>query len=182
MPNFIFKEASLDRYEKNDLALKVNFKKLEIYDKEKIWAGEKIHFVQMGQNKDPKTKTKQKRIVESKGYAGLIKINEKKDKYFLGEKVFFEDVKEKLLISGKAFFWDKKTGLLYAPTDDIISIKKADELNIKGSGFVANTNSKEFEFSNSIEGEIKTEKPEEEAKKPQDANKKNEEGKGTKNE
>ncbi len=175
MPNFVFKDASLDRYEDDKVSLKIKFEELEVYDQDKIWVGKKIHFTQINKNAKSDKNNKSKKMIESKGYAGLIKIDEEKEQYFLGEKVFFEDVKEKLLISGKAFFWDKNAGLLYAPSKDIISIKKADELYIKGSGFIANTISREFEFSNSIEGTISTEKNEpEQAEKNDSEGEKNE--------
>ncbi len=156
MPNFVFKSAYLDRYEKGKLDLRINFKNLEIYDAEKIWAGETVHFSQFDKEANKKKFKNNLAPVESKGYAGLIKIDDKNNKYFFGDKVFFENVKENLLISGEAFFWNKKDHILYAPENEVVTVKKSDEFSIKGSGFIANTMSREFEFLNSIEGKIKT--------------------------
>ncbi len=157
MPNFIFKKASLDRYEDDKISLKVNFDNLEIYDSDKIWAGESVHFIKMEDNDSDK---KQGKNIESKGFAGIIKIDEAQNKYFLGKDVFFQDKKEDLLIQGNAFFWDKDKNILYSPKNDIVRVKKGAEFNVKGVGFIANTLSREFEFSNSIEGHIQTEKEE----------------------
>ncbi len=156
-PNFVFKNSNLDRYEENLPLLKINFERLEIYDTDKIWAGEKIYFVKTssatGKNNLPQESNQ---IIESKGFAGLIKIDEKNEKYFLGNDVFFEDVKENLLISGKAFFWDKTANILFAPKDGIVTVKRGDEFNIKGLGFIANTLSREFEFTGEVLGNIHT--------------------------
>ena len=83
-----------------------------------------------------------------------LKIDEKNNKYFLGKKVFFEDLKENLAISGDAFFWDKTENILYGAEKGIVSFKKGDEFYIEGTGFIANTLSKEFEFVQSVKGNI----------------------------
>jgi len=76
--------------------------------------------------------------------------------------IFFEDLKEGLMISGDAFFWNKNENLLYGVEDGSVKVKRGDELYISGSGFIANTLSKEFEFLNSIEGKIQTKNEENE--------------------
>ncbi|UTC66495.1 MULTISPECIES: hypothetical protein [unclassified Treponema] len=151
-PNFVFKNANLDQYEENSLNLRINFAKLEIYDTDKTWAGKNLRFFKI----DKKSLEKDNPEAELKGRAGLIKIDEKNNNYFLGQKVFFEDLKEGLMISGEAFFWDKKENILYGVETGSVTVKQGDELYISGEGFIANTLSKEFEFLHSIEGKIKT--------------------------
>ena len=107
---------------------------------------------------------------ELKGRAGIIKIDEKNNQYFLGQKVLFEDLKEGLMISGDAFFWNKNENLLYGVEGDSVTVKRGDELYISGSGFIANTLSKEFEFLNSIEGKIQTKTEENENEKNSNQN------------
>ncbi len=168
-PNFIFENSTLDRYEGNKLSLRVNFTTLEIYDTEKIWTGEKIYFLQVDKNADKTDNLKNGIPAESKGFAGLIKIDDKNEKYFLGNGVFFEDVKQNINISGEAFFWDKQNNILYATKGDTVSVKKGKEFFIQGKGFIANTRSREFEFTESIKGTIKNE----EEKKTDDENEEN---------
>lgn len=149
-PNFVFKNANLDKYEDSSLSLRVNFTELEIYDPDKIWTGKNLRFFKID-----KTKIQDDKIgAELKGRAGIIEIDEKNNKYFLGKKVFFEDIKEGLTISGDAFFWDKTGNILYGTETGIVSFKKGDEFYIEGTGFIANTLSKEFEFLHSIKGNI----------------------------
>lgn len=155
-PNFVFKNANLDRYEQNSLSLKVNFEVLEIYDSDKIWAGEKISFIKL-----KKPENEEKIQEELKGSAGVIKIDEKENKYFLGKNVAFEDLKENISILGDAFFWDKNANILYGTENGIVSVKKGLELSIRGTGFAADTLSRKLEFSKSVEGLIETEKDKE---------------------
>ncbi|UTC64259.1 hypothetical protein E4O00_10535 [Treponema sp. OMZ 788] len=157
-PNFIFKNANLDQYEDAALNLRINLMELEVYDSDKVWAGKNLRFFKI----DKKSLGSGRPEAELKGRAGIIKIDEKNNNYFLGQKVFFEDVKEGLTISGEAFFWNKKENILYGVEDNRVTVKKGDEFYISGAGFIANTLSKEFEFLNSIEGKIQTENEEKE--------------------
>ena len=131
-PNFVFKNTNLDRYE--------------------VWAGEAVSFFKMSGTKEGTQEQ-----IELKGAAGLIKIDEADDKYFLGNGVSFEDVKEKIIISGDAFYWDKSAGLLYGTASGRVKVEKSGEFSLKGSGFIANTLSRKFEFTNSVSGSIETE-------------------------
>lgn len=141
-PNFVFKNSNLDQYEEDSLNLRINFMELEIYDSDRIWAGKNLRFFKI----DKKSLESDKPEAELKGRAGIIKIDEKNNQYFLGQKVFFEDLKEGLMISGEAFFWNKNENLLYGVEDGSVTVKRGDELYISGEGFIANTLSKEFEF------------------------------------
>lgn len=165
-PNFVFKNANLDQYEENSLNLRINFMELEIYDSDKIWAGKDLRFFKI----DKKSLENGKPEAELKGRAGIIKIDEKNNQYFLGQKVLFEDLKEGLMISGDAFFWNKNENLLYGVEGGSVRVKRGDELFISGEGFIANTLSKEFEFLNSIEGKIQTKTEENENEKNSNQN------------
>ena len=74
-----------------------------------------------------------------------------------GTAFFVEDVKEKIIISGDAFYWDKSAGLLYGTASGRVKVEKSGEFSLKGSGFIANTLSRKFEFTNSVSGSIETE-------------------------
>lgn len=152
-PNFVFINSNLDKYEKNSISLKIIFDKLEIYDEDKVWAGENVEFIRIEKDKYDNPKFDGKEIVPaSKGYAGIIKIDESKNKYYLGKNVFFQDMQEGVEISGQAFFWDKTENILYAPDGEKVSVKRKSELDIQGAGFSANTLSREFEFNNTVTG------------------------------
>ena len=146
-PNIVFKDIKVDRYEENNTQLAIECERLEMYTKDKIWVGKNIEFVQFEKNTD---------IDEFLGKAGLILINNQDEEYFLSESVEFNAKKEKLKISSPALYWIKKESYLASPHDALVSIEKENEMSIKGSGFIANTSSKEFELTNQIEGEIET--------------------------
>ncbi|MGP1415009.1 MAG: LPS export ABC transporter periplasmic protein LptC [Treponema sp.] len=151
MPNIVFKNIKLDRYEQNNTQLAVECERLEMYTKDKTWVGKNIEFVQFEKNTSND---------EFLGKAGLVLIDNQNEEYFLSEDVEFNAKKDKLKISSSALYWVKKESLLASPHDALVSIEKENEMSIKGSGFIANTSSKEFELSNEIEGEIDTSEPE----------------------
>ncbi|MGP1439459.1 MAG: LPS export ABC transporter periplasmic protein LptC [Treponema sp.] len=151
MPNIVFKNIKLDRYEQNNTQLAVECERLEMYAKDKTWVGKNIEFVQFEKNTSND---------EFLGKAGLVLIDNQNEEYFLSEDVEFNAKKDKLKISSSALYWVKKESLLASPHDALVSIEKENEMSIKGSGFIANTSSKEFELSNEIEGEIDTSEPE----------------------
>ena len=146
-PNIVFKNIKVDRYEQNNSQLEVKCERLEMYTKDKIWVGKDIEFVQFEKNTNND---------EFLGKAGLILIDNQKEEYFLSNSVEFNSKKDKLNISSPALYWIKKESLLASPYDALVSIEKENEMSIKGSGFVANTSSKEFELTRQIEGEIDT--------------------------
>jgi len=146
-PNIVFKNIKVDRYEQNNSQLEVKCERLEMYTKDKIWVGKDIEFVQFEKNTNND---------EFLGKAGLILIDNQKEEYFLSNSVEFNSKKDKLNISSPALYWIKKESLLASPHDALVSIEKENEMSIKGSGFIANTSSKEFELTRQIEGEIDT--------------------------
>ena len=151
-PNIVFKNIKVDRYEQNNTQLTVECERLEMYTKDKIWVGKDIEFVQFEKNTSND---------EFLGKAGLILIDNQKEEYFLSNSVEFNAKKDKLKISSPALYWMKKGSLLASPHDALVSIEKENEMSIKGSGFIANTASKEFELTYEIEGEIDTSKEDE---------------------
>jgi hypothetical protein len=146
-PNIVFKNIKVDRYEENKTQLTVKCERLEMYTKDKIYVGKDIEFVQFEKNTNND---------EFLGKAGLILVNNQTEEYFLSNSVEFNAKKDKLKILSPALFWIKKESLLASPHDALVSIEKENEMSIKGSGFIANTSSKEFELNNQIEGEIET--------------------------
>lgn len=146
-PNIVFKNIKLDRYEENNTQLAVKCERLEMYTKDKTWVGKNIEFVQFEKNTNND---------EFLGKAGLVLIDNQKEEYFLSDSVEFNAKKDKLKISSPALYWMKKESLLASPHDALVSIEKENEMSIKGSGFIANTSSKEFELTHEIAGEIDT--------------------------
>ena len=146
-PNIVFKNIKVDRYEENHAQLAVECERLEMYTKDKTWVGKNIEFVQFEKNTNKD---------EFLGRAGLILIDNQNEEYYLSDSVEFNAKKDKLKISSPALYWMKNESLLASPHDALVSIEKENEMSIKGSGFVANTSSKEFELTNQIEGEIET--------------------------
>ncbi|MGP1437890.1 MAG: LPS export ABC transporter periplasmic protein LptC [Treponema sp.] len=150
-PNIVFKNIKVDRYEQNNTQLAVKSERLEMYSKDKMWVGKNIEFVQFEKNTNND---------EFLGKAGLILIDNQKEEYFLSNTVEFNSKKDKLKITSPSLYWMKKESLLASPHDAFVSIEKENEMSIKGSGFIANTSSKEFELTHEIEGEIDTTKEE----------------------
>lgn len=154
-PNIVFTNINVDRYENAEPSLLVFCERLEMYSKDKMWAGKSFEFRQL---------EKHTQNNEFLGKAGLALIDNQKEEYLLGDDVEFISIKDKLSISAPSLYWIKKESILSSPKDDVVSIVKEGEMSIRGSGFVAHTSSKEFELKNQVEGVIDTEKKEEERK------------------
>jgi len=152
-PNIVFKNIKVDRYESASASLLLSCERLEMYSKDKLWVGKNLEFKQLEKNTGDD---------EFRGKAGLSLIDEQKDEYFLGESVKFESIKDKLTIEAPSLYWIKGEHILTSSENDIISIEKEDEMSIKGSGFIANTASKEFELKHQVEGIIYPKKEDEE--------------------
>ena len=152
-PNIVFKNIKVDRYESASASLLLSCERLEMYSKDKLWVGKNLEFKQLEKNTGDD---------EFRGKAGLSLIDEQKDEYFLGESVKFESIKDKLTIEAPSLYWIKAEHILTSSENDIISIEKEDEMSIKGSGFIANTASKEFELKHQVEGIIYPKKEDEE--------------------
>ena len=144
-PNIVFKNIKVDRYESSSASLLLSCERLEMYSKDKLWVGKNLKFKQLEKDTGDD---------EFRGVAGLSLIDEQKNEYFLGENVKFESIKDKLTIEAPSLYWIKDEHILSSSEKDVISIEKQDEMSIKGSGFIANTASKEFELKNQIEGVI----------------------------
>jgi len=144
-PDMIFSDITLKRYNHGLPDLTVYAQKLEMYDEEKIWAGQTVSFIQY----DEKT---QKEAM--KGETGLLYIDEKAAEYSLGEHVFFHLIEDDFSVRSAALIWKKKEHMLAAPADETVTINQKDEVIIEGKNFVAHTATKEFSFNHESTGSI----------------------------
>lgn len=144
-PNLVFKNIKVDRYKESEKDIVIFCERLEMYNKDKIWAGKKITFNQIN---------KQTKEDEFKGNAGSVLIDNKGEEYFLSNNVEFISYKEKLKIFSPSLYWQKNAHLLSSSVEDEVSITKENEMSFKGKGFIANTASKEFELTSEVEGVI----------------------------
>ena len=144
-PDMIFSNITLKRYNQGVPDLTVHAQKLEMYDEEKIWAGERISFVQYDEKTQKKT---------MKGETGLLYIDEKTSEYLLGDNVFFHLIEDDFSVRSAALIWKKKEYLLAAPAGETVTVNQKDEAIIEGKNFVAHTATKEFSFNRESSGSI----------------------------
>ena len=94
VPDMILKDVAAYRYENSELFIQLNARELEMYDKEKIWAGMDISFVQYDSS-DSLT-------IEAEGSSGLIIVDDNLEEYLLGKEVLFHLARENFFLRASA--------------------------------------------------------------------------------
>ena len=146
-PDMLFSQVTFRRYEDTQLDTVANIRLLEMYDSEKIWAGEHITFTRYTQgNGAPKE--------SMTGTAGLMLIEEYSGTYNLGDTVSFHLIDDDYRITSPALLFKKNENLLTAPQDAEVVINHGADTTVKGKNFSANTQTKEYSFKKQTSGVI----------------------------
>lgn len=148
VPDMILKDVAAYRYENSELFIQLNARELEMYDKEKIWAGSDISFVQYD-SADSLT-------IEAEGSSGLIIVDDNLEEYLLGKEVLFHLARENFFLRASGLKWNKKENSLSGPIDGEVVIEKDDGSIIQGTGFSADSLSYSYSFNNSVHGMLVT--------------------------
>ena len=145
-PDMEMTGASLSRYEDSRLSLALSAGMLEIYDEDRVWAGSDVSLVQYQGDGSGQ--------IESEASAGLVLIDDSNAMYSLGGTVRFHLVKEDMLLLADALRWEKSTNRLSGTKSGAVEVSDGDGTVIRGTGFFADTLSREYRFDNSISGEM----------------------------
>jgi hypothetical protein len=140
----ILEDAVVERYENSSLSIKVNARVLEIYDKDRVWAGTDVAFTQLAGNGSGK--------IDSEGSAGLLLIDNNSEVYTLGNGSRFTLVADGMTLSAPDLRWIRKTQQLYGTVDGEVEITKEDGSVMRGTGFYADTLSRAFALEGGVSG------------------------------
>jgi LPS export ABC transporter protein LptC len=146
IPDMVITDAAASRYEKNALSVVLSARLLEIYNTDSVWAGDTVSFTQYSGDGSG--------TVEAEGQAGLFLVDQKEDVYSLGDSVSFRYIPDELRLSADDLQWQKKTHWLSAPSNGVVSIKKDDGSEIRGTGFFADTLSRKYEIIRNVAGQL----------------------------
>ena len=145
VPEFIFEDTKLMRYENSKLSLEVNAQNLEQYKDVSESYGKNISFKSYDE----------KGFVETEGSCGLIFADTQSNIYELFDEINLYNTKEKMNFYASSLKWNGKTEQLVSGIDDMVKIKKDDTI-ISGKGFSASGISRTFSFIENVTGTIET--------------------------
>lgn len=145
-PDMEMTGATLSRYEDARLSLALSAGMLEIYDEDRVWAGSDVSLVQYQGDGSGQ--------IESEASAGLALIDDSNAMYSLGGTVRFHLVKEDMRLLADDLRWEKSTNRLSGTKSGEVEVSDGNGTVLRGTGFFADTLSREYRFDNSISGEM----------------------------
>jgi LPS export ABC transporter protein LptC len=145
VPEFVFEDTKMIRYEDNKPSLEVSAATLEQYKNTNESYGKDISFISY--DKEGKT--------ETEGSCGIIFADTGKKIYELYDDINVYNAPEKMRFFANVLKWDGATEQLTSGRSDMVKIEKDDTI-MRGSGFSASGISKKFSFRGNITGTIET--------------------------
>ena len=145
VPEFVFEETKLVRYEDNKPSLEVTAETLEQYKNTNETYGKNITF----------TSYDEEGKIETEGSCGILFADTGKKVYELYDDIKLYNAPEKMRFEASVLKWNGKTEQLTSGRSDMVKIEKDDTI-MRGSGFAASGVSKTFSFRGNITGTIET--------------------------
>jgi LPS export ABC transporter protein LptC len=151
VPEFVFEETKLVRYEDMTPRLEVSAGTLEQYKNTNETYGKDIAFISY--DKEGKT--------ETEGSCGVIFADTGRKLYELYDDINVYNTPEKMRFYANVLKWDGRSEQLTSGRSDMVKIEKDDTI-MRGTGFSASGLSKKFSFRGNITGTIETKDEKEE--------------------
>jgi len=146
VPEFVFEDTKMVRYEDMKPTLEVTAGNLEQYKNTNETYGKDIAFTSF----DDEGK------VETEGSCGVIFADTGKKVYELYDDIDVYNAPEKMHFYASVLKWNGRSEQLTSGRSDMVKIEKDDTI-MRGSGFSASGISKKFSFRGNITGTIETE-------------------------
>lgn len=145
VPEFVFEDTKMVRYENQKPSLEVTAATLEQYKDSNETYGKDIAFTSYDDEGN----------VETEGSCGIIFADSGKKLYELYDDIDVYNAPEKMRFYASVLRWDGQTEQLTSGRSDMVKIEKDDTI-MRGSGFSASGISKTFSFRGNITGTIET--------------------------
>ena len=145
VPEFVFEDTKLVRYENMKPTLEVNAGMLEQYKNSNETYGKDISFVSYDDEGQ----------LETEGSCGIIFADTGKKVYELYDDINVYNAPEKMRFYASVLKWNGRSEQLTSGRSDMVKIEKDDTI-MRGSGFSASAVSKTFSFRGNITGTIET--------------------------
>jgi hypothetical protein len=146
LPEMVLRNAVAQRYENESIALTLNAAVLEMYPSDEVWAAEGVTFTQFSSDGSGKT--------EAEGSAGILLIDDREQTYTLGENAHFHLVSDDIRLAAPALRWVKRLHRLSGSADGEVVLFKGDGTEIRGTGFYADTLSRDYSFRTTVSGSL----------------------------
>ena len=145
VPEFVFEDTQLIRYESNKPTLEVHAGVLEQCKNSNESYAKDIEF--KSYDDDGKLSTE--------GACGYLSADTDKDLYALYDNITVNNIEEKMKFYANSLSWNSATEQLVGGRGDMVKVEK-DDIIIRGSGFSSSGISKEFSFTGNVVGNIET--------------------------
>ena len=145
VPEFVFEDTKMVRYENQKPSLEVTAATLEQYKDSNETYGKDIAFTSYDDEGN----------VETEGSCGIIFADSGKKLYELYDDIDVYNAPEKMRFYASVLRWNGQTEQLTSGRSDMVKIEKDDTI-MRGSGFSASGVSKTFSFRGNITGAIET--------------------------
>ncbi len=146
IPEFVFSDTKLSRYENNQVTVELNAGTIEQYSNSSDTYIKDIEFKMFDD----------KNNVTSEGSCGYLFMNTENEIYQLFDDIKFSNKERNLNVFAQNLLWNSLTEQLISTNDEIVEISK-DDITIKGKGLSLSTVSDTFEFSGKVEGTVESE-------------------------
>ena len=145
VPEFVFEDTNLVRYENNRPTLELSAGSLEQYKNTDESYGKDVSFKAYNDAGE----------VETEGSCGIIFADSEKKTYELYDDINLYNVPENVRFYANMLKWNGNTEQLISGRSDMVKIEKDDTI-MRGNGFTASGISKTFSFRGNITGTIET--------------------------
>ena len=145
VPEFVFEDTNLVRYENNRPTLELSAGSLEQYKNTDETYGKDVNFKAYNDAGE----------VETEGSCGIIFADSEKKTYELYDDINLYNVPENVRFYANMLKWNGNTEQLISGRSDMVKIEKDDTI-MRGNGFTASGISKTFSFRGNITGTIET--------------------------
>lgn len=146
VPEFVFQDTEMIRYENQKMTFKMKADILEQYKNTSETYAKNVEFYAYN---------KENTELETEGSCDLLFTDTEKKVYELYDKIQLINHKEKISFYADVLRWDSRNEQLISGRGDIVKVVKDDTV-IRGTGFAASGISKTFSFRGNVTGDIET--------------------------
>ena len=157
VPEFIFEETKMTRFENSKPSLEMSADVLEQYKGTSETYAKNVTF--SSYDEDGKLSTE--------GSCGLMYSDSDLKLYELYDDISLYNVEEKMRFYANVLKWNEKTEQLTSGRGDVVKIEKDDTI-IRGVGFSGSGISKQFSFRGNVTGTIETDEEDNEKENEED--------------
>ena len=145
VPEFTFRDAHFKRYEDNEQTFSVEAKRMEQYAAYPVTYAQDAEFKIWNEDNE----------VETEGSCGLLGMHSDGQHFTLFRDILIKNYKQEMELHADKLKWNAENGQIVSDTISTVQVIKGN-LTISGTGFSADSKTKDFSFATSANGSIET--------------------------